>query len=105
MTCWRSVTHHSAESVAGATWLLTDQPVDQPEEATVAQSHALPTNIGVHTRRFGRAAFALMAILAVIVVAVVTLALARGDAKSPTVPTVRVASTWNTPDCSLHGHC
>jgi hypothetical protein len=84
---------------------MTGQPVDQPEEAAVAQSHTLPTNIGVRTRQIGRAAFAAMAILAVIVVAVVTLALARGDAKSPTVPTVRVASTWNTPSCTLHGHC
>ena len=69
----------------------------------MSTAQTIPTSVGEHTRHFGRAAIALLALIVVIAVAVVTLALTRGDAKSTTVPTVRVPLTWNTPNCPIHG--
>jgi len=69
----------------------------------MSTTQTFPASVGEHTRHFGRAAIALLALIVVIAVAVVTLALTRGDAKSTTVPTAHVPATANTPTCPLHG--
>ena len=69
-------------------------------------THTFPAGIAVgigrQSRRFGRAMFAVAALIVVVAVAVVTLAIRSNDT-APAAP--HVPATWNTPNCPLHGLC
>lgn len=70
-------------------------------------THTFPAGIAVgighQSRRFGRAMFALAALIVVVAVAVATFAI-RSSGSAPAAP-VPVPATWNTPNCPLHGVC